>query len=60
MPVYEFRCDKCKKEFDLVISLAQLEAGEAQCPHCDSRKVTQLMSSGLIRKGNDGYAGKIR
>jgi len=32
MPLYEFFCDKCKKEVSLTLSISEREKGEAKCP----------------------------
>jgi putative FmdB family regulatory protein len=37
MPLYEFICDKCKKEVSLTLSISEREKGEAKCPQCGSR-----------------------
>ena len=43
MPVYEYRCDKCGKNFDLFVrSVAQRR--EPKCPHCGSTKVKKAIS----------------
>lgn len=41
MPVYEFRCQECGKEFSVVLTLAEFEKGEVKCSHCGSEKVEQ-------------------
>ncbi len=41
MPMYEFLCQACKKEFSLVLTLAEFEKGKIKCPHCGSAKVEQ-------------------
>jgi putative FmdB family regulatory protein len=45
MPVYEFSCSKCQKEFDAVLSVKEKDQGEAKCPDCGGTDVNQLMSS---------------
>jgi putative FmdB family regulatory protein len=44
MPTYEYLCAKCGKEFTLIMSLKEYEAGEVSCPKCKSTKVKQQMS----------------
>lgn len=44
MPIYEYRCNQCKKEFSLFI-LKVKEIGKAQCKYCHSRNLTRLLSS---------------
>lgn len=42
MPVYEYACLDCGKEFTLTVSLHEHETMHATCPHCHSRSVEQL------------------
>ena len=39
MPVYEYVCEDCRKEFELVQTLAVHEKAEVACPDCESKKV---------------------
>lgn len=45
MPVYEFRCLKCKKKFEVVRSIAEMEKAKTKCPKCQSAKVERIWSS---------------
>jgi putative FmdB family regulatory protein len=40
MPRYEFMCEKCKKSFELTMSISEREKGKAKCPTCKGTKVT--------------------
>ena len=60
MPLYEFKCNKCNNPFDKILTIKEMEAGKVQCPKCDSDDVKKLMSSGGIKVGIGGYAGKVR
>jgi putative FmdB family regulatory protein len=44
MPTYEYRCEKCQKEFSLVLSMAEHDTKKIRCPACKSSKVTQQYS----------------
>ncbi len=44
MPVYEFLCSKCKKEFTLTLRLEEYERHEIACPHCRSKQVEQAVT----------------
>ncbi len=44
MPHYVFRCRSCKKEFELVLHIADLEKGGFKCPHCESTDVERQVS----------------
>ncbi len=44
MPTYEYRCEECKKEFSLVMSIREHDQGKVKCPKCKSEKTVQLLS----------------
>ena len=45
MPVYEFVCLECGKEFTLVLSVQAHDRKDVGCPHCQSRAVEQLVTT---------------
>jgi len=45
MPTYEFECEKCKKEFALVLKIKEQEKGNFKCPNCGSTQVKKLLST---------------
>lgn len=52
MPIYEYQCEKCRKEFEyLVIGGSEPDT----CPHCRGKRVSRLMSAcGFLSKGSGG------
>ncbi len=44
MPIYEYRCNKCGKEFSLLF-LNPKEVEKAKCKFCRSKSLTRLLSS---------------
>jgi len=44
MPIYEYRCNQCKKEFSQLF-LNPKEIGKAKCKFCNSGNLTKLLSS---------------
>lgn len=44
MPIYEYKCDKCKHEFEM-LTIGMSEKAEATCPKCKSRKTKKMMSA---------------
>ena len=56
MPIYEFNCQKCGRDFE---ELVRGQNPKVACPHCGSRKCQKLMSaSSFVSKGTDGTAVK--
>lgn len=45
MPTYEFYCEKCKKNFSLVISISDYEKKKYKCPKCKTKKLRQQITS---------------
>ena len=42
MPTYAYKCRKCRKQFDLILSLKEYEEGKKSCPKCGSEEVEQI------------------
>ena len=42
MPIYEYTCQNCRNEFELLVSTS---AGKPTCPNCGSRKVLKKFST---------------
>ena len=45
MPTYEFYCEKCKKAFNLILSLSAYENKRYRCPKCKTKKLKQQITS---------------
>ena len=48
MPTYEFKCQSCKKRFDLLFSIAEYERAikkKIKCPKCASKNVVRQISA---------------
>jgi putative FmdB family regulatory protein len=45
MPLFEFSCDDCGREFEDLLSKAEETDSNRKCPSCDSGKVTRKMST---------------
>ena len=39
MPRYEFLCEKCKKPFELMMTISEREKAKPKCPQCKGTKV---------------------
>ena len=53
MPTYEYRCDKCGKNFDVVQSFH--DAPLTECPTCGSAVKKVFGSVGIVFKGSGFY-----
>jgi putative FmdB family regulatory protein len=51
MPIYEYRCAKCKKDFECLV-FRQDE--EVSCPKCKGNNVSRLMSGFAHKSGAGG------
>ena len=45
MPTYDYRCEKCRKKFSLVMTIGEHDRKRPKCPKCGSRKVRQQISA---------------
>jgi putative FmdB family regulatory protein len=53
MPLFEYRCKKCKRQFSLLVGVTR-EKAPLECPRCGSTKVTKLISRiAPIVRGDD-------
>ncbi len=55
MPIYEYACDKCDREFEVEQRITEdpIEA----CPHCSSDQVKRLISkTSFVLKGSGWYS----
>ncbi len=52
MPVYNYKCKQCTKQFDLKLSMAEREVDGPKkiCPDCKSKEIIQVINF----KGNIG------
>ena len=59
MPIYEYRCEDCKKTFEVIQKFS--DDPIEKCAHCSGAKVEKLISqSSFVLKGGgwyqDGYS----
>lgn len=55
MPIYEYACEKCQREFEVEQRIT--EDPLKTCPHCRSRKVKRLISqTSFVLKGGGWYS----
>ena len=44
MPIYDFRCNTCRKRFEVFISYQDYGQVPVHCPHCKSDQVSRLIN----------------
>lgn len=50
MPIYEFHCEACEKDSELLVRSTDWQG--THCPHCDSTKLTKKLS--VFAAGGEG------
>lgn len=45
MPTYSYRCKKCEKLFDVVMTISEHDRKKSSCPSCKSTAVEQMITS---------------
>jgi putative FmdB family regulatory protein len=45
MPLYEYFCEKCRKEVVLTMSMREHDKAAAACPQCGSKEMRPLVST---------------
>lgn len=53
MPIYEYRCEKCKKEFEIEQKIS--EAPLKKCPECGGKVIRLISNTSFILKGSGWY-----
>ena len=58
MPIYEYRCNSCNKEFSQLF-LNSKEVWNARCKFCNSINLTKLLSSFSIHQTEESRLGNF-
>jgi putative FmdB family regulatory protein len=45
MPTYAFKCRKCNKRFEEILSFKEYEEWKRKCPKCGSASVEQVLET---------------
>ena len=48
MPIYEHRCEGCKKPFEIVRPITEDKRRAVKCPTCESKKVERQWTSVFV------------
>jgi putative FmdB family regulatory protein len=61
MPIYEFHCEKCERDSEILVRSSDWRG--AECPHCGSKKLSKKFSTftsagaGSTRTASSGNGG---
>ena len=53
MPIYEFRCQDCRRPVRLFISFAEYDTAVPTCPHCHSQNLKRRIGRIAVAKSED-------
>ena len=45
MPVYEYSCDKCKRDVQVTLSISEHNKAKVACPRCGNKALRPLVST---------------
>ncbi len=45
MPIYQYKCHKCRKAFERVEAISEHGSKRISCPKCRSRGVSQVLGT---------------
>jgi len=57
MPIYEYRCGECGREFSRLVAMSTPDE-DIECPHCGARAAERLISTFFGGAGGSGSAGR--
>lgn len=57
MPIYEYTCNACDKDFDKRVSVSERDEDQ-ECPECGKADTKRLVSAVNFNLPGDGWAGK--
>ncbi len=49
MPRYEFLCLKCRKPFELIMSISERQKTQPKCPKCKGTKVVPQLGGFMVQ-----------
>ena len=49
MPTYDYRCQACRRSFQIVQTISAHEKAKSKCPKCKSTKVERVLSVGFVK-----------
>jgi putative FmdB family regulatory protein len=56
MPIYEYKCQSCKKEFEIIRPMSDKDK-KIECEKCGSKKVKRKLTVANAQSGGKALAG---
>jgi putative FmdB family regulatory protein len=53
VPIYRYRCENCKRRFEIFLSYEDYDKKTVLCPHCDSDRVQRRIERIRITKSEE-------
>ena len=45
MPIYEFKCNSCGHQFDIIESIKEHDRHKEKCPKCKNENIERVLST---------------
>jgi len=58
MPIYEYRCNQCRRGFSVFVRSVSAQSA-AVCPRCGATDVRRLISSFAVLRSEEGQADRL-
>jgi len=55
MPMYEYRCQECQKQFEIFLTYQDYEEKTVTCPACGTKNVMRVIGKVRIAKSEESY-----
>lgn len=53
MPIYEYRCQDCRRKVRLFYTYSEYDTAEPICPHCGGRSLKRLINRVAVARSED-------
>lgn len=58
MPIYEYRCKKCRNDFEALVWTSR-EEESVECPKCSNRDIERILSPFARTSGSSSSGGSL-
>lgn len=59
MPSYEFRCQECRKKFEVFLTYSQYDEHKTTCPACKSPRIERIIRKVRVTRGDRGRLSSL-